>query len=310
MDTMRLLIGYDGSPSAQVVLEDLGHAGLPPHSHAIVLSIADMIALPPGGPDLDPTLPEWLAGTIRRAQSERQSAIEAMRSQADLAAGRLEEAFPTWKVDAEAHGDSPTWGIVKRSDDLHPDLVVLGSRGRAVVERLGLGSVSLQVLHAARCSVRIARSRPRKQGAPLGLLVGVDGSRHSLAAVRAVTSRTWPPLTQVRVVSALDAFLATAVVSPRHDLARWLQENAETSTWVHRMVEDLAQELRAASLDAEGVVLIGAPKAVLLEEAERWQADCVFLGSQGLNAVERLMLGSVSTAVAARAACSVEISRP
>jgi nucleotide-binding universal stress UspA family protein len=75
------------------------------------------------------------------------------------------------------------------------------------------------------------------------------------------------------------------------------------------MVEDLAQELRAASLDAEGVVLTGAPKAVLLEEAERWQADCVFLGSQGLNAVERLMLGSVSTAVAARAACSVEISR-
>jgi nitroimidazol reductase NimA-like FMN-containing flavoprotein (pyridoxamine 5'-phosphate oxidase superfamily) len=37
---------------------------------------------------------------------------------------------------------------------------------------------------------------------------------------------------------------------------------------------------------------------VLLTEAEQWAADCVSVGTRGLNGLERLMLGSVSTAVA------------
>ena len=51
-------------------------------------------------------------------------------------------------------------------------------------------------------------------------------------------------------------------------------------------------------------------KSLLLEEAERWGADCIFVGARGLNRLERLLLGSVSTAVAARARCSVEVVRP
>ena len=46
-----------------------------------------------------------------------------------------------------------------------------------------------------------------------------------------------------------------------------------------------------------------------LEEAERWGADCIFLGAKGHSRFERLLLGSVSTAVSARAHCSVEVVR-
>jgi nucleotide-binding universal stress UspA family protein len=49
---------------------------------------------------------------------------------------------------------------------------------------------------------------------------------------------------------------------------------------------------------------------VLVEEAEGWGADCVFVGATGLRGAERLLMGSVSAAVAARAHCSVEIVRP
>ena len=51
----------------------------------------------------------------------------------------------------------------------------------------------------------------------------------------------------------------------------------------------------------------GEPKVVLLEQAEEWGAKTIFLGARGLGATERFLLGSVSTAVAMRAPCSVEV---
>jgi nucleotide-binding universal stress UspA family protein len=49
---------------------------------------------------------------------------------------------------------------------------------------------------------------------------------------------------------------------------------------------------------------------VLLEEAEEWGADCIFVGSRGSHEpLAGLLLGSVSTAVVARAHCSVEVVR-
>ena len=38
---------------------------------------------------------------------------------------------------------------------------------------------------------------------------------------------------------------------------------------------------------------------MLLDEAEQWEADGLFLGARGLSRVERFLLGSVSAAAAA-----------
>ena len=55
--------------------------------------------------------------------------------------------------------------------------------------------------------------------------------------------------------------------------------------------------------------LTGQPKRRIPEEAEAWGATCVFVGAKGMRGVERLLMGSVSAAVAARAHCSVEVTR-
>jgi nucleotide-binding universal stress UspA family protein len=47
----------------------------------------------------------------------------------------------------------------------------------------------------------------------------------------------------------------------------------------------------------ESVILNGAPAPALLEFSERVGADLLASGSQGLNGIQRLMLGSVSTAL-------------
>ncbi len=65
----------------------------------------------------------------------------------------------------------------------------------------------------------------------------------------------------------------------------------------------------ASELLVTPVLLEGHPKDVILEEAERWGADLIVVGSHGYGAIRRLFLGSVSLGVATGAPCSVEIVR-
>jgi nucleotide-binding universal stress UspA family protein len=76
-----------------------------------------------------------------------------------------------------------------------------------------------------------------------------------------------------------------------------------------QFVEPAAEKLRQAGLVVSTLVKNGDPKRILVDEAERWDADSIFLGAKGLRAIKRFLLGSVSAGVAARAHCSVEIVR-
>jgi nucleotide-binding universal stress UspA family protein len=80
-------------------------------------------------------------------------------------------------------------------------------------------------------------------------------------------------------------------------------------SWATRAVEAVANEVRSAGLVPTTVVEEGDPKRFLVEEAERWKADCIFVGAKGHSGLERFLLGSVSAAVATRAHCSVEVVR-
>ncbi|MFN0122150.1 MAG: universal stress protein, partial [Blastocatellia bacterium] len=78
---------------------------------------------------------------------------------------------------------------------------------------------------------------------------------------------------------------------------------------IRKMIEDAAIRLMDAGLIVTTTLEQEEPRKLLLQEAESSEADCLFLGARGMGAVERLMLGSVSSTVAARAHCSVEVIR-
>jgi nucleotide-binding universal stress UspA family protein len=75
------------------------------------------------------------------------------------------------------------------------------------------------------------------------------------------------------------------------------------------MAERAADELRHTGLAVEVALRYGDPKAVLVEEAKSVNTDCIFVGARGHSKIQRLLLGSVSAAVSARAPCSVEVIR-
>jgi nucleotide-binding universal stress UspA family protein len=206
---------------------------------------------------------------------------------------------------------SPASELVAKADEWLPDLIVLGSHGRSLAGRLLLGSVSQRVLTESHCSVRIARGRLEEPDTPVRILIGIDGSPASEAAVRSVASRDWPPRSEVLVVAVSDPLTPTLIGRVIPVVGRAIDEsNRADSVWLHQILKNAEEALQTSDLKVSSELREGEPKRVLVDVAEEWRADSIFMGSVGFgNRLERFVLGSVSAAVAARAHCSVEVTR-
>jgi nucleotide-binding universal stress UspA family protein len=309
---MRILIGYDGSGSADGALDDLKHAGLDPEAQALVMSVADVFVPPPMEEPVEKDMPTYLPDSIKRAHARAQQKLEQTTQLAARASEQLKSIFPNWKVSSEAEADSPAWALIRRADQWKPDLIVMGARGHSVFGgRLILGSISQRVLYEARCSVRIGRGPHDDRNKPLRLLIGVDSSSDSNAAVEAVCNRHWPKGTEVGLLAVVDTVMPFSVNSSEPPAMKWI-EVAEERNWpqVRQIFEPAAERIRKTGLHAEVLIRRGNPADEILDEADTWGADCIFVGARGTRGIDRLLLGSVSSAVASRAHCSVEVVRP
>lgn len=308
-EEMRILIAYDGSDHADAAIASLSSAGLPSKAEVVVMSVADVFVPPPIKEEemFPPHEPEVVRLAHERAE-EKLGEAEAMATRAEE---QIRTRFPQWQVSHEAVADSPAWALISKADNWKPDLVVMGARGHSVLGgRLILGSVSQRVLYEARCSVRIARATRKGADLPIRVLAGIDHSRDSNAAVDAVCSRDWPRGTEVRLLAVVDTVMAITLDPTQPLVMKWM-EVADAENWdeLRQIFEPSAEKLRSRGLDAAVIIRRGSPADEIIDEAETWDADCIFLGAKGTRGIERLLLGSVSSGVSARADCSVEVVR-
>lgn len=310
-EPMKILIGYDGSECADAALKDLERAGLPDVVDAILVTVAE-VWMPEPVP-AEPGLEGVIEPDEIPAPAIRQRAARAM-AEAETLANRgteqLHARFPHWKIRSRVVADSPAWGLLREADELRPDLVVVGSHGRNVIGRMILGSVSQKLLTESRSSVRIARGHSVVAGSPVRIVIGIDGTPDSMAAVEEVATRSWPAGTAVRVISALGAYTIALTPPLGAGVPVAVTEGFEVlQEELVRSVERAVERLRAAGLTADGITKEVAPIPAILDEAEEWGADAIFVGARGHRFMERFLLGSVSAAVAARAHCTVEVTR-
>ncbi len=312
---MKVLIAYDGSSYADAALDDLRRAGLPREVEALVVTVGDVPMTPP--PSRYETY--MLALTSQRATSVlapvREQVSQALGEAQGLAAEasrRVWSCFPDWKVRAEALVGTPSRELIQKADQWEADLIVVGSQGRSALGRLFLGSVSKKVATEARCSVRVARRGVEKgDDAPPRIIIGVDGSPEAERAIRAVGGRAWPDETEVRIITVDDGVSPTRVAGIVPIAAAMITGcNEEVAVKARTMVEWAAEELRAIGLEVSVAIEEGDPRRILVEEARKWGADCIFVGPRRFNsAFEWVRLGSVSTALVTNAPCSVEVVR-
>jgi nucleotide-binding universal stress UspA family protein len=187
--------------------------------------------------------------------------------------------------------------ILDLAEELGAGLIVVGSRGLGPVRHLVLGSVSEGVVHGdASCPVLVMRGGP-DAWPPQRVVVGDDGSEIAKGAGELAT----------RIGQLLDAKVLLMRAYPR------LPEiDAEGRGFDARMIDDelrreerVLEERAAEIADASGTtrprirIDTGGPADALLGIAEEDTPEKTLLavGSRGLDATQRIRLGSVSTKV-------------
>lgn len=142
------------------------------------------------------------------------------------------------------------------------------------------------------------------------ILVAIDGSTYSQTAVKAVGDHIWTEGTEIRFIT---------VETPwRSEFSRIGANNLfdDVNAGIRResigILDHAAAEIQnktAGHLSVSTTLREGDPKEIILDEARRWGADCIVVGSHGKKTISRFFLGSVSLAIATHAPCSVWIVR-
>lgn len=311
---MNILIAYDGSGCAESAIDDLDRAGLQEKGSAHVISVAEVWLPPPDSID-NPVekAPVYIEEIVRHHRAKGERVLAEASIHVKHAEARVRTALPGWTVTSSATYGSPAWEILAAADELSSDLIVVGSQGQSGLSRFLLGSISQKVLTEAHCSVRIARGKNLADSVSgaARIILGFDGSKGATAAVDAVAARDWPESTEVRLVTATELVTPIAITRFVPPVVRMVEEvNLAEQHWVEQLADTAVTKLRGSGLEASLRVRAGNPKQILVEEAEAWGADCIFVGANAYGSrLERVLLGSTSAAVAARAYCSVEAVR-
>ena len=308
---MKILIGYDGSECSDLAIEDLRKAGLPAEAQAVVLTVGEAWELPLIADRVSSDSARFVHPTTRLIEQHLAEVKGKCRTLAEGAAARVKEIFPGWSVSAEAVCGNAAVELVRKADEWSPDLLVVGSQGRSALGRALLGSVSYKVLHEARCPVRIARKNQYGENVKTRILVGVDGSPNAEAVIKTIAERKWSKGTEIRLIAVDDPFNQATAGYVLWNLEEGKPvDNEESRAWVSKVIDAPAEILKSAGLQVSHNIRWGDAANMILQEAQDWHPDAIFVGARGLGRIKRFLLGSVSSAVAAKAGCSVEIVRP
>lgn len=143
------------------------------------------------------------------------------------------------------------------------------------------------------------------------VLLAINGSPHSQAAIAAVTRRPWPKSTAVEILTVLPsptAVMLDVALGPLALDAELIDEQRrQASTLVDGAGKQVARAAPEVTVTTR--ILEGNPKDVIVEEARTWNANLIVLGSHGYGRFRRMVLGSVAGAVVANAPCSVQVAR-
>lgn len=279
---MKLLIAAESAISTEVLVGAVGVRPWPDGTTAHVLSVVV---------DADVPLEVWREAGYGKAGVRRE-----MERRGEQITGLAVERLKEVGIPAEV--------VVTRGDPRHlipffarkwsSDLIFVRAHVRRDFEHWMLGSVARAVVTSAPCTVQIVRDigedRIQTLQSARRVLLANDGSETASTAAEALAGRPWPEGSEFRIVTVEEPWL----IRPTSGI---------------RNINSVEQVLASAGLKAMTAVLSGNPKEVILEEAKKWNADLIVVGSHRRRGFKRFLLGSVSEAVAMNAHCSVVVVR-
>jgi nucleotide-binding universal stress UspA family protein len=285
-----VVVGVDGSPHAALALDWAATEAS--------LRRAPLEVLQTFSPDYPAARS---AGPGEPVPEQPSSALQAAAEDgcADAVA-RARAAHPALAVTGRTVADDPGAAIVEASTTA--GLVVMGARGLGRVRGMLMGSVSSYVTPRAHCPVVVVREAPSRSLSDLRVVVGVDGSTDSTAALRFAFEAAARRGTGLTVVHAWDLEIdgTSAALAWSVD---WQQADEQERALVAESVAGFSAEY--LTVDVRRHVVRGHPVAELVRQSEN--AALLVLGTRGRGSVKGMILGSVSHRVLHDAHCPVAV---
>lgn len=280
----RVLIAVDGSPWSDaaaayaIALASRIGAALRILSVTITPAIATI-------PEVMGTSDEIVMQAVEDQDREMLAQLSAQAEEAGVACVTLSK----W-------GSAPEM-IMHTAAEEQCDLIVLGSRALSGWKRLMMGNVSNVVTAKAQQPVLVIKQPPHPAPhTPLWrrVLVATGGSPWSDVAVDHA----------IALAQAQQLEVCVLYVEPQRPRDEDLGATVSEGTNVLALAEARAL---AAGVPCQTHLAHGNRAAAILDWATDRECDVIILGSRGMSRWKRLMLGSVSNAVAAKATLPVLI---
>jgi nucleotide-binding universal stress UspA family protein len=293
MGPLRILVGIDGSPAADVAVELVATRTWPDGSHVV---IAEAIEVP---------------GVFSAVPGTSLAFVDVSDIESDIraAAGRTVEAARARIVasgltaEGRVLAGRPATTLADAAAAMGADLIVVGSRGHGTIETMVLGSVSAELVEHAPVPVLVARGSSVDRVA-----LAWDGSASAQAAADLL--RTWPLFasSDVVVVTVTDVgppWWAGFGESSPSLVPMYLDAAEAARARDGDLAKAMADDLRRAGFQARAEPLEGDPADQILAAARDGAVDLVVMGTRGRTGLARLLLGSVARNVVTHAPCSV-----
>lgn len=124
------------------------------------------------------------------------------------------------------------------------------------------------------------------------ILVPVDGSATSLRGLAEAVKLAKSVKADVRIVHIVDEFVGDTPLGPVAYYDRWIEALREGGK---KVLADAAAFARQHGIEPDALMLetVGARAAdMILDEANKWPADLIVMGTHGRRGMRRLLMGS------------------
>ena len=284
----KILFATDGSEYSKHAAELLSRL---PHSGKLEVIVVSIVNTPKVYSDGSQA--QWLQDYV---QEQNDQARESFQYVQQLFEGANTEV--THIVDKGAVGAT----LVQLAEEHQVDIVVMGARGHANVERILLGSTSDYVATHAPCSVLIVRpSTSVDQDEQMRIAIGFEESGPAQAAIQEFAEVQWGSKSRVQLVT---------VVQPLIEFGGDIDPDVDAQAKLIESMRRAASDLKDSCADVQTKIVdhrhVGEGIVRFTEEN---LCTMVVVGETPRSTIGRLLMGSVSRYVLRHAPCSVWITR-
>lgn len=145
------------------------------------------------------------------------------------------------------------------------------------------------------------------------ILIATDGSTFSENAVE--KCREFIPKarqTQIKIISVVEGVYSIAAEPFVGSTDYYIHLETELRNHATKAVakaEKIIKDKFAESVSVQTEVIPGNVKEIIIDEAQKFEADVIVVGSHGYGFLSRVLLGSISDFVVHHAPCSVLVVR-